>query len=234
MSEFRLKGKHYVVTGALGSLGYSLSLRLVDAGARVTMVDLAESIEGREPPKGSLLLGGVDLTNEEAVEKTFKVSKAKLGTIDGLINIAGGFSWEPIKGGTLATWDRMYQMNLRSAVVACSVVLPYLSKSNNGAIVNIGAAAAQKAALGMGAYTASKSGVARLTESLAEELKLEKVRVNAVLPSIIDTAANRVNMPDEDFSRWVKVEELCAVIEFLLSDAASAVTGACVPVIGKV
>jgi NAD(P)-dependent dehydrogenase (short-subunit alcohol dehydrogenase family) len=234
MSELGLKDKHYVVTGALGSLGHTLSLRLADSGAKVTLVDLAESSQDREPPKGCLLLGGVDLTNEDDVIEAFKVSQATLGPIDGLINIAGGFAWEPIKGGNLATWDRMYQMNLRSAVVACSAVLPHLLKSNNSAIVNIGAAAAQKAALGMAAYTASKSGVARLTESLAEELKLENVRVNAVLPSILDTPANRADMPDEDFSRWVKAEELCAVIEFLLSDAASAVTGACVPVTGKV
>ncbi len=234
MSALQFENKHYVVTGALGSLGFTLSRRLADAGSKVTLIDLAKSIQDREPPEGSLLLGGVDLTNESAVAEAFETANTKFGAIDGLINIAGGFVWETIIGGSLKNWDRMYQMNLRSAVVACSAALPYLLKREKSAIVSIGAAAAQKAGVGMGAYTASKSGVARLTESLSEELKLENVRVNAVLPSILDTAANRADMPSEDFSRWVKAEELCAVIEFLLSDAASAVTGASIPVTYKV
>ena len=128
MSALQFQDKHYVVTGALGSLGYTLSRRLADAGAKVTLIDLAQSIQDREPPEGSLLLGGVDLTNESAVAEAFKTANAKLGAIDGLINIAGGFVWETIIGGSLKNWDRMYQMNLRSAVVACSAALPYLSK----------------------------------------------------------------------------------------------------------
>jgi len=234
MSEYRVKGKHYVVTGALGSLGYALSLRLASAGANVTMIDLATSVPGREVPSECLLLGGVDLANEAAVAEAFDRSEVKFGAIDGLVNIAGGFAWEPINGGAIDTWDRMYQTNLRSAVVSCSAALPYLLKNKQSSIVNIGAAAAHKAGVGMAAYTASKSGIARLTESLAEELKLENVRVNAVLPSILDTPANRADMPDADFSHWVTAEDLSSVIEFLLSDAASAVTGACVPVTGKV
>ena len=107
-------------------------------------------------------------------------------------------------------------------------------RASGGAIVNIGAAASIKAAMGMGAYAASKAGVARLTEALAEELKDAGVRVNAVLPSIIDTPANRKDMPDADFTRWVTPEALANVIAFLLSPEASAVTGALLPVTGRV
>jgi NAD(P)-dependent dehydrogenase (short-subunit alcohol dehydrogenase family) len=110
--------------------------------------------------------------------------------------------------------------------------LPHLA--SGGRIVNIGANAAARAGLVMGAYTASKSGVARLTESLAEELKERGITVNALLPSIIDTPANRRDMPDADFSRWVKPEQLAATIVFLLSDEASAITGALIPVVGRV
>ncbi|MNI55234.1 3-oxoacyl-[acyl-carrier-protein] reductase FabG [compost metagenome] len=106
--------------------------------------------------------------------------------------------------------------------------------SSKGAIVNVGAAAATRAALGMGAYAASKAGVARLTEAFAEELKDQDVRVNAVLPSILDTPANRADMGDADAHRWVKPEALAEVIVFLLSDAADAITGATLPVTGRV
>ena len=113
--------------------------------------------------------------------------------------------------------------------------LPHLIKRGGGRIVNIGAgAAATKAGAGMGAYTASKAGVAKLTESLAEEVKDRGVTVNALLPSIIDTPANRADMPNADFSRWVAPRAIADVILFLLSDQASAVTGALIPVSGRV
>ena len=136
--------------------------------------------------------------------------------------------------GSIDTWDRLYQMNLRSAVLACQHALPWLLQGGNGRIVNVGALAAQKAASGMGAYAASKAGVARLTESLAEELKDRGVTVNAVLPSMLDTPANRADMPDADATRWVAPASLAAVIAFLLSDDASAITGALIPVAGRV
>jgi NAD(P)-dependent dehydrogenase (short-subunit alcohol dehydrogenase family) len=148
--------------------------------------------------------------------------------------VAGGFRWQTLEGGSVDTWDALYGMNLRSAVVASRAVLPCLRKAGASAIVNVGALAATKAGAGMGAYAASKAGVARLTEALAEELKDQGVRVNAVLPSILDTAANRADMPDADASRWVQPGALAAVIAFLLSEDAGAVTGACLTVAGRV
>ncbi len=123
-------------------------------------------------------------------------------------------------------------MNLRSAVAASQALLPHLDAG--GRIVNIGALAALKAASGMGAYAASKAGVMRFTEALAEELKDRRITVNAVLPSIIDTPANRVDMPQADFDRWVTPQALSRVVAFLLSDDAAAITGACLPVVGRV
>jgi NAD(P)-dependent dehydrogenase (short-subunit alcohol dehydrogenase family) len=125
-------------------------------------------------------------------------------------------------------------MNLRTAVSASQAALPYLLAAGDARIVNVGAGAAAKAGAGMGAYAASKAGVARFTEALAEELKDRGVTVNAVLPSIIDTAANRADMPKADFSRWVKPEQIADLIAFLLSDRARAITGALIPISGRV
>ncbi len=119
-------------------------------------------------------------------------------------------------------------------MAASKAALPHLLKHGNGRIVNVGAASALKAGAGVGAYTASKAGVMRMTEALAEELKDRGITVNAVLPSIIDTPPNRADMPKADFDRWVKPEQLADVIVFLLSDRASAITGALIPVVGRV
>ncbi len=217
------------ITGAAGTLGRTAVEVLGAAGWQVVGIDLAEV-----PTHGvALALGGVDLTGEAAMAAAAARIGSEFGALDGLVNIAGGFTWETIADGALATWDRLYAMNVKTALVTTRALLPLL-RSARGAIVNVGAAASLKAATGMGAYAASKAGVARLTEALAEELKDDGVRVNAVLPSIIDTPPNRADMPDADFARWVSPEELANVVAFLLSPAASAVTGALVPVTGRV
>ena len=160
--------------------------------------------------------------------------KARFGRLDALVNIAGGFRWQNIEGGDAATWDTMFAMNLKTALNASQAALPYLLESGAGRIVNVGANSAVKAAAGMGAYAASKSGVHRLTESMADELKNRGVTVNAVLPSIIDTPANRADMPKAQFDHWVAPADLAAVILFLASEESRAVTGALIPVTGGV
>ncbi|RJF91300.1 SDR family oxidoreductase [Sphingomonas cavernae] len=217
------------VTGAAGALGRKTVEVLGEAGWKVVGIDLAD-VSGETV---ALALGNIDLTNEQAMQGVARRIEAELGGLDGLVNIAGGFRWETVLDGDVATWDRLHTMNLKTTLVASRALLPLL-RTSQGAIVNIGAAASSKAGMGMGAYAASKAGVARLTEALAEELKDERVRVNAVLPSIIDTPANRSDMPDAEFDRWVTPEQLANVIAFLLSPAASAITGALLPVTGRV
>lgn len=217
------------VTGAAGALGRKTVEILGAAGWTVVGIDLGEvAADGV-----ALALGGVDLTDEAAMAGAAARISAALGQLDGLVNIAGGFAWETVADGSVATWDRLYAMNVRTALIASRALLPLLTASR-GAIVNIGAAAATKAAAGMGAYAASKSGVARLTEALAEEVKAQRVRVNAILPSILDTPANRADMPDADFGNWVTPTQLAGVAAFLLSPAADAITGALIPVTGRV
>jgi NAD(P)-dependent dehydrogenase (short-subunit alcohol dehydrogenase family) len=176
----------------------------------------------------------VDLADAGAARAALDDAARRLGGLDARVNVAGAFRWETLADGSLETWDLLYRVNLRTALAASQAALPHLRASGGGRIVNIGAAASAKAGAGMGAYAASKSGVARLTEALAEELKDERITVNAVLPSIIDTPPNRADMPKADFDRWVKPEQLADVIVFLLSDRAQAVTGALLPVVGRV
>lgn len=231
MSDLFLSNRHVIVTGGLGVLGRAVGAVLAERGARVALIDRAPV---QDVPGMTAVIGGVDLTDPEATRSAFDLAGERLGGFDGLVNVAGGFRWETLETGSLESWDALYAMNLRSTVVACREALPRLITVPGAGIVNIGALAAQKAAMGMGAYAASKAGVARLTEALAEELKDRGVRVNAVLPSILDTPANRADMPDADTTRWVQPRALASVIAFLLSDGAGAVTGACIPVSGRV
>ncbi|MEY2893491.1 MAG: hypothetical protein RJA98_3399 [Pseudomonadota bacterium] len=220
-----------VVTGGLGVLGRAVGAVLAQRGARVILLDRApaQAVAGMAD-----VIGGVDLTDPAAGQAAITAASHTLGGLDALVNVAGGFRWQTLAEGDIATWDQLYSMNLRSAVLACQAALPHLLLQPGASIVNVGALASHKAALGMGAYAASKAGVARLTEALAEELKDRGVRVNAVLPSILDTPANRADMPDADTSRWVQPSALGAVIAFLISADAAAITGASIPVAGRV
>jgi len=231
MSELSLANRHIVVTGGLGVLGRAVGAVLSERGARVVLLDRAPT---QDVVGITAVIGGVDLTDPDAAGKAFAQASEHLHGMDGLVNVAGGFRWETLESGSLDAWDALYAMNLRSAVVASREAMPYLLKADGAGIVNVGALAGQKAGMGMGAYAASKAGVARLTEALAEELKDRGVRVNAVLPSVLDTPTNRADMPDADTARWVAPRSLAAVIAFLLSDDASAITGACLPVAGRV
>jgi NAD(P)-dependent dehydrogenase (short-subunit alcohol dehydrogenase family) len=233
-----LKGKTVVVTGAFGALGGAVAEAASQNGASVAALDYAAA-----PPAGladrlgpaALLLGGIDLAAPAGADGAMAEVKRKFGRIDALINIAGGFRWEKIADARNDdAWERMFAMNLKTALNASRAAIPHLMESGAGRIVNVGAEAAIHAAEGMGPYAASKAAVHRLTESLAEELKLKGVTVNAVLPSTIDTPLNRKEMADADFSRWVAPAELASVMLFLASDEASAVTGALIPVTGRV
>jgi NAD(P)-dependent dehydrogenase (short-subunit alcohol dehydrogenase family) len=227
-----LQGKRIAVTGAFGALGAAMVQGAVAAGARVAAIDRAAA-----PASGMAnvtAIGGVDLADAVAAKTAIDAAAKALGGLDGLVNIAGTFRWETRADGSADTWDLLYRVNLRTAVAASKAAIPHLISSGAGRIVNISAAGSVKAGAGMGAYAASKSGVARLTEALAEELKDRGITVNAILPSTIDTAANRADMPKADFSRWVTPAQLSDVIVFLLSDRASAVTGALLPVMGRV
>lgn len=218
------------ITGGYGALG-----RAVVEAAQA--LGLSVAVIGRTPPRQPnpdvFEINGVDLTDPAQAKTAIQSVVAHFGRLDALLNIAGGFVWSPVESDG-DEFERMHALNVKTTLNASRAALPHLKASPEGRIVNIGANGAIKAGHGMGAYAASKAGVHRLTEALAEELKSTPVTVNAVLPSIIDTAANRADMPDADPAKWVAPADLAAVILFLASPEARAVTGALIPVTGKV
>ena len=228
-----------IVTGAFGALGQVVARTLVQRGARVALLDAAPTVPPAlaEAFASQTLMPGIDLSKYAATDAAIAHVAAHWGALDALVNIAGGFRWETIEGGDPATWDLMHTINLKTALHACKSALPFLLKraaqSGRARVVNIGAGAAGKAAAGMGAYAASKAGVMRLTEALSEETKDRGLTVNAILPGIIDTPTNRKDMPDADTTRWVAPEAIADVVAFLLSDAARSITGAGIPVLGR-
>lgn len=215
---------NYIVTGGRGALGRAVVETLHALGHQVAVID-----RGVEAPLAgaALVVGEVDLADETRVAAAFARVAAELGDLGGLANIAGGYVWQTVEGGALDAWDAMYQTNLRTAATSCRAVLPHLSPG--GAIVNVGAASAARPGTGQAAYAASKAGVMALTMSLAEELRDRRIRVNAILPTIIDTPANRRDMPKADRSDWVAPEAAARVIAFLLSGEAGPITGAGIP-----
>jgi NAD(P)-dependent dehydrogenase (short-subunit alcohol dehydrogenase family) len=226
-----MDGKVIIVTGASGALGRVVAETALARGARVAGLDHAPSQIPATPNR--IELGGIDLSDAAQAKKAIDHVVAHFGALDALINIAGGFAFEAIAEGDPRTWQHMYALNVLTALNASQAAIPHLAASSSGRIVNVGAMGALQAGAGMGPYAASKAGVHRLTEALAAEWK-GKITVNAVLPSTIDTTANRASMPKADFAKWVTPEELANVILFLVSDQASAVTGALLPVSGRV
>ena len=217
-----LENRTVVITGALGGLGRRVCAVAEAQGARVLRLDIARD----ESLTNSY---AVDLTNADA---TFELIHS-LGPFDGLINLAGGFamgteSWDSSED----QWDLMFSLNVSTMRNAVKAAVPVLLERQGGSIVNVGAYGAREGQGLMGAYCASKSVVMRLTETLAEELKTKGINVNAVLPTVIDTAANRAAMPDAEPADWVSPDDLAAVICFLSSPAARAVNGALIPVRG--
>ena len=232
-----LDGKVVVITGGFGNLGRVTAQVIAALGAKVALIAHGAAADAQSlalDPASTIVTGGVDLGDATAAQRAIDTIAAKWGRLDGLVNIAGGFRWETVADGDIETWDQMYGTNVRTAFNASKAAIAHLVASGAGRIVNIGAGAGIKAGAGMGAYGASKAGVLRLTEALAEELKDRYVTVNAIMPSIIDTPQNRADMPNADVTRWVKAEEVAAVIAFLLSAKAQAVTGAAIPVTGRV
>ena len=218
------------ITGGHGVLGRAVLEAALSDGLRVAVIDHAT---GQTVPDGVLELGGVDLTDPAAATGAIDAVVAHFGQLDALLNIAGGFVWQTVDDADPA-WARMFALNVTTALNASRAALPHLKAAPEGRIVNVGANGALKSAAGMGAYAASKAGVHRLTESLAEELKATSVTVNAVLPSILDTAQNRKDMPDADPAKWVQPSDLTRVMLFLASPDSRAITGALIPVTGRV
>jgi NAD(P)-dependent dehydrogenase (short-subunit alcohol dehydrogenase family) len=227
-----------VVAGGTGALGGSVARAFLAAGARVVVTyrrpeefdELAAST-GKNPKLSGVML---DATAEAAAGKFIADIEAKYGSADALVITVGGYAGgKQLWDSNSATYDQMLNLNLRAAFVMARAVLPGMIRRNRGAIVNIASRAAYGHSAGAALYSASKAGVLALFDSLAEEVKPYNINVNSIVPSIMDTPANRRAMPKADFSIWPKTDDIAKVIVFLCSDDARVIHGAAVPVYGR-
>ena len=233
-----LKDKVAIITGGTGALGRAVVSAFLQEGSRVACTYIVdEELKGLssiiERHKSNVLFIKANVTKEEEVKKTIQETLEGFERIEILVNIVGGFAYAKIIDTDEKTWDSMMNMNLKSAFFCSKAVLTHMIKQNYGRIVNISSRPALKGSAGVGAYSASKAGVLNLTETTADEVKDYDINVNAILPSTIDTPANRRDMPNADFSKWVKPEAIARVIVFLASDDSKPISGAAIPVYGK-
>lgn len=229
-----LEGRVAILTGGTGALGRTVTRHFAGAGARVHVPWIVpEEVETFRSELGDLASGvtlhRTDLTDPGEVEALVRACVEREGRLDILANLAGGFVYAPIEETSPETWQRMLEMNATTCFLCCRAAAPAMRRQGRGRIINVSARpAVLRGAAGMSAYAASKAAVLKLTQSLAEELAPDGITVNAIVPSIIDTPANRAAMPDADRSRWLPPEEIARVIAFLASDDARTVTGAAV------
>jgi NAD(P)-dependent dehydrogenase (short-subunit alcohol dehydrogenase family) len=235
-----LNGKVAVISGAGGALGRAVVRRLYTENLRLALIDQNEEalhsvVTALGLDETRVLLGAVDLTQKAAVDAFVGKVAATFGALDILVNIAGGFTFSgPVQEMNLDDLDRMFAVNVKTAfTLSAAAAKQMVGAGTKGRIINVGARAALIGAAGIAAYCASKSAVLRLTESMAAELLGNGITVNAVLPSTMDTPANRTSMPNADFSRWVATDSVADVIAFLASDASRDISGASIPVYGR-
>jgi NAD(P)-dependent dehydrogenase (short-subunit alcohol dehydrogenase family) len=234
-----LTDKVVIVTGSVGNLGLATARACQEAGARTVLVDrssdrLRENYPDLVDSPNHLFAGGVDLTNPESLAGMVQSSCDRFGRVDALVNTVGGYrGGQPVHEMDLADWDFLFGVNLRTTLLCCRAVIPQMLRQGEGKIVNVASRDGLMGTAGYSAYSASKSSVLRLTESMAAELKQCNINVNCILPGTIDTPQNRKAVPNGDFSRWVEPEAIVDVILFLISESARAINGAAVPVYGR-
>jgi NAD(P)-dependent dehydrogenase (short-subunit alcohol dehydrogenase family) len=237
--QTRFTDQVVMITGATGHLGSATVQAFADAGARIVAVDRNPDKQAKMHPalaqsERHWLAAPVDLTAPADVKAVVEQAVARMGRIDVLVNTVGAFRAGKLTQDTeVEVWDLMMNLNAKTAYLMCRAVAPHMRERKHGKIVNVAARAGLAGAAKMSAYSASKSAVIRLTETLAAELRREGVNVNCILPGTIDTPENREAMPDADFSRWVTPESLAEIILFLASGAARDMHGAALPVYGK-
>jgi NAD(P)-dependent dehydrogenase (short-subunit alcohol dehydrogenase family) len=235
----RFDGKSVLVTGGTGALGSAVVQAFLMEGASVTVTYRAESpLDALRERVGDLRtrLDAVraDVTDEYEVHEAVSMTVARHGGIDALVNVVGGyFGGVPVERLSTDDWNRMHDLNLRSAFYLSRAVVPCMRARKSGRIVNVGSRAGLRGVATLSAYSVAKGGVVLLTEALAEELKDDGITVNCILPSVMDTPANRVAMPKADASRWATPDDVARVVLFLASDDARVVSGATIPVYGR-
>jgi NAD(P)-dependent dehydrogenase (short-subunit alcohol dehydrogenase family) len=238
-SEMTATARVVLVAGGTGGLGRAVSLAFLEEDTHVVVTyrkqEELDTLKNLAVGKGSQLDGfSVDVTNEAEVGKLVEGIVARHGRLDVMVNTVGGYAGG-VKLWELDTkvFDQMLALNLRAGYALSRAAVRVMLKQGSGAIVNIAAKAAIDHGAGAAAYAASKAAAVAMMDSLAEDLKGTGIRVNSVLPSIIDTEANRKAMPKADFAKWPKPEDIARVIVFLCGDDAKVIHGAAVPLFGN-
>jgi NAD(P)-dependent dehydrogenase (short-subunit alcohol dehydrogenase family) len=238
-SNMRSTARVVLVAGGTGGLGRAVSLAFLEEGARLVVTyrkqEELDTLKKLAADNSSQLEGyDVDVTNEAEVSQLVEGIVGRHERLDAMVNTVGGYAGG-VKLWELDTkvFDQMLALNLRSGYALSRAAVRVMLKQGSGAIVNVAAKAAIDHGAGASAYAASKAAAVAMLDCLAEDLKGTGVRVNSVLPSIIDTEANRKAMPDADFTKWPKAEDIARVILFLCGDNANVIHGAAVPVFGN-
>ena len=227
--------KTVIVTGGAGAVGREVVRWFNDRGAQVGVLDVNDAVleSAFQTVADSLYLVSCNLTQRDSCAEAVAKIQERFEQIDILCNVAGGFLMgDPVHETSNATWDFLFDLNARSILNMSAAVVPSMLAAGGGKVINVAARAALGGAALMGAYTASKAAVMRITESMAQELRANNINVNCVLQSLIDTPRNRQDMPNADYSRWVTPAQIASVIGFLASPDAVAVHGAGIPVDG--
>src|SRR6266700_4577492 len=228
-----------IITGAVGNLGAATARAFHMADDNTVLVDrsqdkLRDAFSSIASSPDHLLAGGVDLSEPASLGKLVADALARFGRIDALVHTVGAWrGGKPVHEDDLANWDFLFSVNLRTTLLCCRAVIPQMLKQGRGKIITVASRDGFKGSAGYAAYSASKSAVLRLTESLAAELKVSDINVNCIMPGTIDTPQNRKAIPNADFTKWVEPDAIAEVILFLVSEASRAINGAAIPVFGK-
>jgi len=225
-----------LITGAAGNLGQATAHTFIEAGEHTALVDrgsgrLRSIYADLAGSPDHMLVEGVDLGDPSATAGVVRDVMDRFGRIDVLVNTVGTYRGGlPVQDEDIETWDLLYTANVRTTVLMCKATIPAMLENGGGRVINVAARAALAGGANAAAYSASKSAIVRLTESLAAELQASDINVNCVLPGTIDTPKNREAMPNADFGRWVTLNAIADVILFLASDASRGISGAAIPV----
>ena len=225
-----------VITGGAGQLGRAVESAFARTGSRRVVIDVDEAALHAAYPteSGDRVLISADLTDTESVERAIGVAVDRFGTVDVLCNIAGGFYYgEPVHQMKMEVWRHLLDLNAGTMINAVRAVVPLMISVGKGTIINVGAAAHTHGQAHMSAYAAAKGAVMRLTESMAAELRKEGIGVFCVMPEIMDTPANRTEMPAADMSSWTPPSAIAEVIALLSDEAAFIMSGGLFSVSGK-
>lgn len=234
------EGRVVMITGAGGGLGQAIVQHFHDAGARLALIErkrqiIDERLDEMPVDESASLTIGADVTDPESMNAAVRQAVDHFGRVDIFVHAVGGYAaGQPVHESDLDVWDRMMNLNARSVYVACGSVARHMVEAGiKGRLVVVLARVALKGSKNHAAYAASKAAAQRIVESMAAELLDHGIRINGVMPSTIDTPANREAMPNADYDKWVKPAEIASAIAFLASDASSAVSGDSLAVYGR-